>query len=143
MLNDVRLIGNLGADPEMRYTTTGRPVCNMRIATSRTYTDKNGDKKTITEWHRIVVWGKQAENCKQYLSKGRQVYVQGSLQTRPWEDREGNKRYTTEVVAQRVQFLAGGRRADEQEDEAPSSDAPNEENEDKKPEDVDHRDIPF
>ena len=109
-VNKVILIGNLGADPELRYTSGGSAVADLRLATSRKYTTKDGTAKEDTQWHRIVVWGKQAEHCKEYLSKGRQVYVEGRLQTRQWEDRDGNKRYTTEVVAERVQFLGGGNR---------------------------------
>ena len=108
-VNKVIIIGNLGADPELRYTPGGQAVCDLRIATSDQWTDKSGERKEQTEWHRIVVWGKQAENCSQYLSKGRQVYVEGRLRTRQWDDKEGNKRYTTEIVAQTVQFLGGGR----------------------------------
>lgn len=105
-LNKAILIGNLGADPEVRYTQGGSVVANFRIATSEQWTDKNsGDRQERTEWHRIVVWGKQAETCGEYLRKGRSVYVEGRIQTREWEDRDGNKRYTTEVVADRVLFL--------------------------------------
>ena len=104
-VNRVILIGNLGADPEKRVTGSGQTVATFNIATTDRWTDKSGQRQEKTEWHRIVVWGPQAENCSQYLSKGRQVYIEGRLQTRQWEDKEGNKRYTTEVVAQRVQFL--------------------------------------
>src|SRR5262245_696094 len=106
-VNKVILIGNLGADPELRYTNTGSAVANIRIATNEQWTDKNGERQERTEWHQIVVWGKQAENCGKYLRKGRSVYIEGRLQTRQWEDQSGNKRYTTEVVAQTVQFLGG------------------------------------
>jgi single-strand DNA-binding protein len=106
-VNKVLLIGNLGADPELRYTNTGTAVANFRIATNEVWTDKNGEKQERTEWHQIVVWGKQGENCGKYLKKGRPVFVEGRLQTRSWEDQSGNKRYTTEVVAQAVQFLGG------------------------------------
>src|SRR6185503_16652199 len=102
-VNKVILIGNLGADPELRYTNTGTAVANFRIATNEVWTDKNGEKQERTEWHQIVVWGKQGENCGKYLKKGRPVFVEGRLQTRSWEDQAGNKRYTTEVVAQAVQ----------------------------------------
>lgn len=108
-VNKVILIGNLGADPELRYTSGNQAVADMRIATSRRWRDKNGEMQEDTQWHRIVVWGKQAEQCKEYLAKGRQVYIEGRLQTRQWEDRDGNKRYTTEVVAQTVQFLSNQR----------------------------------
>jgi single-strand DNA-binding protein len=106
-VNKVILIGNLGSDPELRYTSGGSPVADMRIATSRRFTSKDGQAKEDTQWHRIVVWGKMAETCKNYLAKGRQIYVEGRLQTRQWEDRDGNKRYTTEVVAEQVTFLGG------------------------------------
>ncbi|PIR20653.1 MAG: single-stranded DNA-binding protein [Deltaproteobacteria bacterium CG11_big_fil_rev_8_21_14_0_20_47_16] len=104
-LNRVMLIGNLGADPEVRYTPGGQPVATFNIATTERWTDKGGQKQEKTEWHRIVVWGKQAENCKEYLSKGRPVFIEGRLQTREWNDKEGKKRWTTEVVASLVQFL--------------------------------------
>lgn len=104
-VNKVILVGNLGADPELRYTSSGAGVCDLRVATNETWLDKSGQKQTRTEWHKIVVWGKRGEVCGKYLSKGRPVYVEGRLQTRSWEDKEGNKRYTTEVVANDVQFL--------------------------------------
>jgi len=105
-VNKVILVGNLGRDPEVRYTTSGTPVANFTMATTDRWNDpSSGERKERTEWHRIVVWGKQAEIVGEYLRKGRQVYVEGSLQTREWTDREGNKRYTTEVRAQRVQML--------------------------------------
>ena len=107
-VNKCILVGNLGADPELRYTTSGKPVGDLRIATSRRFTNGAGEKQEDTQWHRVVVWGKQAESCQKYLSKGRQVYVEGRLQTRQWTDKDGNKRYTTEVVAERVQFLGTG-----------------------------------
>lgn len=106
-VNKVILIGNLGADPELRYTSGNQAVTELRIATSRKWRDKNNEMQEDTQWHRVVVWGKQAEQCKEYLAKGRQVFVEGRLQTRQWDDRDGNKRYTTEVVAQTVQFLGG------------------------------------
>ena len=106
-INKVILIGNLGADPELRYTGSGSAVADLRLATSRRWQGKDGTQQEDTQWHRVVVWGKQAEHCKEYLSKGRQVFIEGRLQTRSWEDKSGNKRYTTEVVAQTVQFLGG------------------------------------
>lgn len=110
-VNKVILIGNLGRDPEVRYTTGGNPVANFTMATTDRWNDPaTGEKKERTEWHRIVVWGKQAEIAGEYLRKGRQVYVEGSLQTREWTDRDGNKKYTTEIRAQRFQML--GRRDD-------------------------------
>jgi single-strand DNA-binding protein len=107
-VNKVILIGNLGQDPEKRFTGSGAAVTTFNIATTERWNDNQGQKQERTEWHRIVVWGKQAENCAQYLSKGRPVYIEGRLQTRQWDDKDGNKRYTTEVVAQRVQFLGSG-----------------------------------
>lgn len=107
-VNKVILIGNLGADPEVRYTQSGTAVANMRIATNETWTDKSGNRQDRTEWHRVVVWGKQGEQCAEYLSKGRSVYVEGKLQTREWMDKEGRKNYSTEVVADRVVFLSTG-----------------------------------
>ncbi|MDX2018640.1 MAG: single-stranded DNA-binding protein [Deltaproteobacteria bacterium] len=108
-VNKVILIGNLGADPELRYTPNGnRAVCSLRIATSDVFKDKTGANQERTEWHRVTVWGDQAENCNKYLSKGRSVYVEGRLQTRSWDDKDGNKRYSTDVVAERVKFLGGG-----------------------------------
>ena len=104
-VNKVILIGNLGADPELRYTNTGSAVANFRIATTEQWTDKNGEKQEQTEWHRIVAWGKLGEICGRYLKKGRSVYVEGRLQTRAWEDQTGNKRYTTEIVAQSMKML--------------------------------------
>jgi len=106
-VNKVILIGRLGQDPEVRYTTNGGAVANFNLATNESWTDKSGQKQERTEWHRIVVWGKMAEICGQYLSKGREAFIEGKLQTREWNDKEGNKRYTTEVVAQNVQFLGG------------------------------------
>ena len=104
-LNKVILIGNLGRDPEVRYTQNGAAVANFTLATNEVWTDKSGERQEKTEWHRIVVWGKQAEIVKEYLSKGKQVYVEGSLQTRQWDDREGHKRTTTEIKANRVLML--------------------------------------
>jgi single-strand DNA-binding protein len=106
-LNKVMLIGNLGKDPELRFTPSGRAVARFPVATSEQWTDANGQRQDRTEWHNIVVWGKQAETCGQYLSKGRQVFLEGSIRTRNYDDKEGQKRYITEVIAQRVQFLGG------------------------------------
>jgi single-strand DNA-binding protein len=106
-INKVILIGNLGADPELKYTPSSRALCNLRIATTEVFKDKSGQKQERTEWHRVTVWGDQAENCSKYLSKGRSVYVEGKLQTRSYE-KEGQKHYATDVVADRVVFLGGG-----------------------------------
>ena len=100
-------MGRLGQDPELKYTPSGAAVCNFSLATSENWTDKSGQKQERTEWHRIVVWGKLAELCNQYLAKGRQAYVEGRIQTRSWDDKDGNKRYTTEINANTVQFIGG------------------------------------
>jgi single-strand DNA-binding protein len=106
MLNKVMLIGNLGRDPEVRSTPSGQPVANFTLATSRRWKDKSGQRQEQTEWHNIVVWGKQAEIAGQYLTKGKQVYVEGRLQTRSWEDKQsGEKKYRTEVVCENFQML--------------------------------------
>jgi len=106
-VNRVILIGNLGRDPELRYTQSGQAVANFSLATTDRFSNREGERQERTEWHRIVAWGRTAELCAQYLSKGRSVYVEGRLQTNEWEDKEGQKRRTTEVVAQSVQFLGG------------------------------------
>ena len=106
-VNRVILIGNLGRDPELRYTQGGQPVTSFSLATNERFKNREGQPQERTEWHRIVVWGQTAEHCAQYLSKGRSIYVEGRLQTREWEDKEGQKRRTTEIVAQTVQFLGG------------------------------------
>jgi single-strand DNA-binding protein len=106
-VNKVILIGNLGRDPELRYTQSGQAVANFTLATNERFSTKDGDKQERTEWHRIVAWGRTGELCAQYLSKGRSIYLEGRLQTREWEDKEGQKRRTTEIVANTVQFLGG------------------------------------
>ncbi len=106
-VNKVILVGNLGKNPEMRYTQGGAAVANMTLATTERYTDKSGQKQEQTEWHRIVAFGKLAEICGQYLTKGRQVYFEGRIQTRQWQDQQGQKRYTTEIVATNMQMLGG------------------------------------
>jgi single-strand DNA-binding protein len=122
-VNKAILIGNLGADPEVRFTTGGQAVANFRIATSESWKDKNGQPQERTEWHRIVVWGKLAELCGEYLKKGRQCFVEGRIQTREWTNKENQKQYTTEVVATQVTFLGGGARADGAGASAPSTSA--------------------
>ena len=108
-VNKVIIVGNLGKDPELRYTQGGQPVANFTIATNESWAKKDGSgREERTEWHRIVAWGRTAELCAQYLAKGRPVYIEGRLQTREWENKEGQKQRTTEVVAQTVQFLSGG-----------------------------------
>src|SRR6266446_1792026 len=112
-VNKALLIGNLGKDPEVRFTASGRAVARFPVATSEVWNDAEGQRQERTEWHNVVVWGKQAETCGQYLAKGRQVYVEGSIRTRQYDDKEGNRRYITEIIAQRVQFLGGGGRGAE------------------------------
>ncbi|RLB43195.1 MAG: single-stranded DNA-binding protein [Deltaproteobacteria bacterium] len=135
-VNKVILIGNLGADPELRYTPSGTPVATFSLATKEYWTNKDGGKEERTEWHRIVAWGRLGEICGEYLHKGRQVYVEGRIQTRAWEDKEGNKRYTTEIVAQTMQMLGpgGGKR----ESAGPIEEFPVDE-----PPDISDDDIPF
>lgn len=130
-INKVILVGNLGADPETRYMPSGKPVTNIRIATSEGWTDKqSGDKQERTEWHSVVLFDKLAEISAEYLRKGSQVYIEGSLRTRKWQDKQGNDRYTTEIVAREMQMLGsrGGAGTGEgraparvQEDRAPAS----------------------
>ena len=105
MLNKVMLIGRLGRDPEIRYASNGTPIANLRLTTDESYTDRDGNKVDRTEWHTVVVFQRQAENCKTYLGKGSLIFVEGSLQTRKWQDQNGQDRYSTEVKASRVQFL--------------------------------------
>jgi single-strand DNA-binding protein len=106
-VNKVILVGNLGRDPEMRFTNSGKAVCKFPLATSEVWNDAGGERQERTEWHNVIVWGKQGENCGKYLSKGRQCYVEGSIRTRNYDDKDGNKRYITEIIAQRVAFLGG------------------------------------
>jgi len=109
-LNSVTVIGNLGADPELKYTPTNRAVCNLRLAVNEVWKDKAGQKQERTEWFNVVVWAEQAENCSKFLKKGRQVCVVGRLQNRTWDDKDGQKRYATDIVATSVIFLGGGER---------------------------------
>jgi single-strand DNA-binding protein len=104
-LNKVMIIGNLGRDPEMRYTPTGRPVTTFTVATNRAWNTANGERHSETEWFNVVTWGSQAENCKQYLTKGQQVFVEGRFQTRRWEDKEGGKHTSVEIVATETIFF--------------------------------------
>jgi single-strand DNA-binding protein len=116
-VNKVILLGRLGADPEIRYTSNGTAVANFRIATSERWTAQNGEKEERTEWHRIVAFGKLGEICGEYLAKGKQVYIEGRLQTRTWEDRDKNQRTTTEIIAATMQMLgsaAGGKTPDKE-----------------------------
>lgn len=120
MLNKVQIIGRLGRDPELRYSQSGSPVCTLSVATDEGYTDRDGKKVERTEWHRVVLYSKAAENCSQFLKKGSLVYVEGSLQTRKWQDQQGQDRFSTEIKAQRVQFL------DKKDGGKPSSSLPSE-----------------
>lgn len=106
MINTITIIGNLGADPELRETSGG-PVCNLRVATTEKWKDRDGNMQERTEWHSVTVWGNQANACGQYLAKGRQVYVQGRLQSREYQDKDGNSRKAWDIVANKVQFLGG------------------------------------
>jgi single-strand DNA-binding protein len=108
-INKVILIGNLGRDPELRYTQGGTAVATLNLATTRAYTNRNNERVEETEWHRVTVWGKDAENANKYLTKGRQVYVEGRLRTHSYDDKDGVKRYSTEIVAETVQYLGSGR----------------------------------
>jgi single-strand DNA-binding protein len=122
-VNKAILIGHLGADPELRQTQSGTAVATFNVATTERYNDRNGERQERTEWHRIVAWARLAEICNQYLKKGKQVYIEGRIQTRQWEDQSGNKRYTTEIVAQNMTMLgrAGDSSADVPSQEYPSS----------------------
>jgi single-strand DNA-binding protein len=115
MINRVFILGNLGADPELKTTGGGSSVCEMRIATGESWFDKSSnERKERTTWHRVIVWGKSAENCAKYLRKGSKAFVEGRIQVREWQDQSGNKRHTTEIVANSVQFIdtksGGGQR---------------------------------
>ena len=107
-VNKVILVGNLGRDAELRYTPGGAAVATINMATTEVWNDKAGQKQEKTEWHRVVLWGKTAESLNEYLTKGKQIYVEGRLQTRQWDDKDGNKRYTTEIRGDRVLLLGGG-----------------------------------
>ena len=107
-VNKVILVGNLGRDAELRYTPGGAAVATLTLATTAVWNAKAGQKQEKTEWHRIVLWGKQAESLQEYLTKGKQIYVEGRLQTRQWDDKDGNKKYTTEIKADRITLLGGG-----------------------------------
>jgi single-strand DNA-binding protein len=107
VVNKVILIGNLGRDPEVRFTPSGQAVARFSVATTERWRDQQGQPQERTEWHNVVVWGKQAEACGQYLAKGRQVYVEGRIQSRSYDDKDGNKRTVVEIIAQTVRFLGG------------------------------------
>ena len=111
-VNKVILVGNLGRDAELRYTPGGAAVATLNLATTEVFKDREGQKKEDTQWHRVILWGKTAETLQDYLTKGKQIYVEGKLQTRKWKDKDGNDKYTTEVRGDRVVLLSGGGRAD-------------------------------
>jgi single-strand DNA-binding protein len=123
-VNKVILVGNLGKDAEVRVTPGGQSVASFSIATTENWTSKEGEKKEQTEWHRIVLWGKQAESLQEYLTKGKQIYVEGRLQTRQWDDKDGNKRYTTEIRGDRVVLLGGGGGGGQRQMRAPGPEEP-------------------
>jgi single-strand DNA-binding protein len=140
-VNKVILVGNLGKDPELRYTPSGAAVATFSLATSERYKDKSGEWVDKTEWHNIVAWRNLAEICGKFLHKGKQVYIEGKIQTRSYDDRDGNKRYMTEIVAQRVRFLGGGAgRGAGAGDAPPPSPSPDEPTASAAPDD---EDIPF
>lgn len=124
MLNKVMLIGNLGQDPETRYTQDGRAVSNFSLATNMKWKNKEGDQQEQVEWHRIVVFGNLAEICQKYLKKGKQVYIEGRIQTRKWQDDDGNNRYTTEVVANQMKMLGSNGKSEPAANEIQSPDMP-------------------
>jgi len=141
-MNKVIVMGRLGRDPELKYTPTSLAVCSFSVATSESWKDKSGNRQEKTEWHNIVVYGKQAENCNMYLKKGRQALVSGKLQTRSWEDKQGSKRYMTEIVAENIQFIGDASR-----NQCQNSDTGNYESSDSLSADTDYNftsdDIPF
>lgn len=120
-VNKAILIGNLGKDPELRYTSSGQAVASFSLATTDRYKDKDGNWQERTDWHNIVVWGRQGETAKEYLSKGRSAYIEGRIQTRSYDDKEGNKKWITEIVANRVQFLGGRGEGDKSSGDASGS----------------------
>lgn len=122
-LNKAIIIGNLGKDPETRFMPNGDAVCNFSVATTESYKDKNGDKQEKTEWHNITIYRKLAEIAGQYLKKGSQVYLEGKIQTRKWQDKEGNDRYTTEIVCDEMKML-GGKQEGQQQKQSPRQAAP-------------------
>ena len=139
-VNKVILVGNLGRDAELRYTPGGAAVATLSLATTEVWNDKGGQRQEKTEWHRVVLWGKTAESLADYLTKGKQLYVEGRLQTRQWDDKDGNKRYTTEVRGDRVVLLGGpggGKPGTDRGEPAVQPDAPRE------PVELTEDDIPF
>ena len=142
-VNKVILVGNLGRDAELRYTTGGTAVATLNMATTETWNDKTGQRQERTEWHRVVLWGKTAESLAEYLIKGKQIYIEGRLQTRQWDDKDGNKRYTTEVRSDRVVLLGGGERRGGTSGESSNDSGNNDFQNTSSPEAVTDDDIPF
>lgn len=132
-LNKVMIIGHLGRDPEMRYTPSGRPVATFSVAVSRSWNSSSGERRSETEWFKIVAWGNLAEICKKYLNKGQQVYIEGRLQTRRWDDKEGQQRTSVEVVANEMTMLGDRRDKNQSNNNAPLDEAPPEADEDEFP----------
>ena len=133
-LNKVMIIGHLGRDPEMRYTPSGRPVTTFSTAVSRTWNSSDGERHSETEWFKVVAWGNLAEICKKYLTKGQQVYIEGRLQTRQWEDKEGQKRTSVEVVANEMMMIGDRRdKSSSQAEETPDAETPPQIDEDEFP----------
>jgi single-strand DNA-binding protein len=137
-VNKVILVGNLGSDPEIRYTPSGSAVANFSLATKDQWTGKDGQKEEKTEWHKIVAWGRLGEICGEYLKKGSQVFIEGRIQTKSWEDRDGNKRYTTEIIALAMQMLGSPSKKEGGEAKTPNERYPIEE-----PVSIPEDDIPF
>ncbi len=136
-VNKVILVGRLGKDPEVRYSQSGTAICNFTLATDRNYT-KDGEKQKETEWHRIVAFGRTGEVCGEYLHKGSQAYIEGRIQTREWEDKDGNRRWTTEIITERMQFLGSpGDRS------GAASTQPSDDPFDRTPDSVPDDDVPF
>ncbi len=119
-VNKAILLGNLGQDPDLRYTPSSAAVCTLNIATTEVSKDSRGNKHENTEWHRVIVWNKMAENCAKYLSKGSSVYIEGRIQTRSWDDQRGEKKYSTEIVASSMQFLSSNNKGQNQQNQEPS-----------------------
>jgi single-strand DNA-binding protein len=144
-VNKVILLGNLGKDPELKYTASGAPVCRFSLATNETFKNKAGETEKRTEWHSIVAWGKLAEICGQYLSKGKQVYIEGSIRSSKWEDRDGNERKSYDIVARYMQMLSSGANGNGVKPEGSKPTQPSQPSEEENPfrQDEVSEDIPF
>ena len=142
-LNKVMLVGNLGRDAEMRYTSSGTAVATLSLATTETWKGNDGTKQEKTEWHRIIVWGKTAEALNEYLVKGKQILVEGKLQTRKWDDKDGNTRYTTEIKSDRITLLGSGGRRDESDQRRGNDDTEESAGKESASPELTEEDIPF